>query len=91
MNSGNHSPTSYFISIRNSKSTSDKVDLIISTLEDIVNTFKSRGCPEGKELLREILLRNHLFGGSPLEARSQHTDAYVSEYTSDHGGIGARR
>jgi hypothetical protein len=62
MNSGNHSPTSYLISIRNSKSTSDKVDLIISTLEDIVNTFKARGCPEGKELLREILLRNHLFG-----------------------------
>jgi hypothetical protein len=60
MDSGNNSPTNYLIKSRNSKCTSDKVDLIINTLEDIVSTFKARGCPEGKELLREILRRNHL-------------------------------
>jgi hypothetical protein len=60
MNSGNHSPTPYLISIRN-KSNSDKVDLIISTLEDIVNTFKARGCPEGKDFPRLLgeLVREH--------------------------------
>jgi hypothetical protein len=68
MNSGNHSPTPYLINNRNSKFTSDKVEKIIDALEDIVNTFKRSGCPESKELLREVLLRNHVVGGSTLEA-----------------------
>lgn len=68
MNSGNHSSASYHINSVEKESTSDKVERIVDTLEDIVNTFKTKGCPESKELLREILLRNHLLGGSPLEA-----------------------
>jgi hypothetical protein len=68
MNSGTHSSASYHINSVEKESTSDKVERIVDTLEDIVNTFKTKGCPESKELLREILLRNHLLGGSPLEA-----------------------
>jgi hypothetical protein len=40
---------------------------VIDALEDIINTFKARGCPEGKELLRAILLRNHLLSHSDLD------------------------
>ena len=65
MDSGNHVPTSFLINHVEKRSTSDKVDDIINTLEDIISTFKTRGCPEGKQLLREILHRNHLLGGSP--------------------------
>src|SRR5215207_1388146 len=69
MDSGNHVLTSFLINYAERRSTSDKVDDIISTLEDIIVNFKTRGCPEGKQLLREVLIRNHLLGGSPLEAR----------------------
>jgi hypothetical protein len=79
MDSGNHVPTSFLINHAKKRSTSDKVDDIISTLEDIISTFKTRGCPEGKQLLREILIRNHLLGGSPLEAASQGRNAYANQ------------
>jgi hypothetical protein len=59
----------------NNTNTSDKVNTIISTLEDIVSTFKAQGCPEGKELLREILLRNHLLGGSSVLKSRLNVDA----------------
>lgn len=59
----------------NNTNTSDKINTIISTLEDIVSTFKAQGCPEGKELLREILLRNHLFDGSPVLKSRVNVDA----------------
>jgi hypothetical protein len=74
MNSGNHSLTNYHINNPNSEFTFNKVDLIISTLEDIVSTFKARGCPAGKELLREILRRNLLLESSPPTA-NQCADA----------------
>ena len=65
VNGSNHLSTQYFINKPVEKrSASDRVDRIIDTLEDIINTFKTHGCPEGKELLREILHRNHLVGGS---------------------------
>ena len=60
MNSGNHLSIQYLINHGEKRSTSDKVDRVIDALEDIINTFKARGCPEGKELVREILLRHHL-------------------------------
>lgn len=66
MNSSKISPTSYLISIRNSKSTSDKVDLIFDAFEDIISTFKTQGSPEANQLLCKILERNRLEGGSPL-------------------------
>jgi len=75
MDSGNHVPNSFLINYAEKRSTSDKVDGIINTLEDIVSTFKTRGCPEGKQLLRDVLIRNHLLGGSPLEAARQGWDA----------------
>ena len=73
MDSGNHVPTSCLINSVEKRTTSDKVDDIINTLEDIIDTFKTRGCPEGKELLREILIRNHLLGGSsfPVTTREK--------------------
>jgi hypothetical protein len=65
MNSSSNVPTYSFISVNTkNKLTSEKVDRVIDTLGDIVNTFKTRGCPEGKELLRETLRRHH-FGDSP--------------------------
>src|SRR5215204_2510785 len=75
MDSGNHSSIQYLINHAEKRSTSDKVDDIIGTLEDIISTFKTRGCPEGKQLLREVLIRNHLLGGSPLEGARQGWDA----------------
>jgi hypothetical protein len=71
MDSGNHVPTSYLINSVEKRSTSDKVDDIINTLEDIISTFKTRGCPEGKQLLREVLIRNHLLGGSSLPSTTR--------------------
>jgi hypothetical protein len=71
MDSGNHVSASFLINSVEKRSTSDKVDDVINTLEDIISTFKTRGCPEGKQLLREVLIRNHLLGGSPLEAARQ--------------------
>ena len=59
-NGSTNSSTSSLINFVEKRSTSDKVDRVIDALEDIINTFKARGCPEGKELLREILLRHHL-------------------------------
>jgi hypothetical protein len=78
MNSGNHSTTSYFINSAENRSSSDKVDRIIDTLEEIINTFKTRGCPEGKELLREILQRNHLLGASSPPTANQCGDAHAN-------------
>ena len=85
MNSSNHSSTPYFINktVEN-RSASNRVDRIIDTLEDIINTFKTHGCPEGKQLLREVLIRNHLLGGSPLEAARQEWD--VTRVPRDKGG-----
>jgi len=82
MDSGNHVSTSFLINSVENRSTSDKVDDIISTLEDIISTFKTRGCPEGKQLLREVLIRNHLLGGSPLEAASQGHAKYSKHISS---------
>jgi hypothetical protein len=66
MNSSSNNASTYsLINNVEKRSTSDKIDRIIDTLEDIISTFKTRGCPEGRELLREILHRNHLVGGSP--------------------------
>jgi hypothetical protein len=72
MNSGNQSSTSYFINSPERTPASDKVDKIIDTLEDIINTFKKRGCPEGKELLREILHRNHLLSPTANQCGEPH-------------------
>jgi hypothetical protein len=70
-NGSTNSSTSCFISFDEERSTSDKVDRVIDALEDIIYTFKTRGCPEGKELLREVLIRNHLLGGSSLPATTR--------------------
>jgi hypothetical protein len=80
MDSGNNSPTNYLINNLHCKSTSDKVDIIITTLEDIVSTFKARGCPDSKELLREILQRNHLLSASSPPTVNQCGDSH--DYTS---------
>jgi hypothetical protein len=67
-NGSTNSSTSSYISFVKKGSTSDKVDRVIDALEDIIYTFRTRGCPEGKELLREVLIKNHLLGGSSLPA-----------------------
>ena len=67
MDSSTNSSTSSLINFVDKGSTSDKVDKVIDALEDVIYTFKTRGCPEGKELLREILLRNHLLSHSDLD------------------------
>ena len=71
MDSGNLVPTSFLINHVEKGSTSDKVDRVIDALEDIIYTFRARGCTEGKELLREVLIRNHLLGGSSLPATTR--------------------
>ena len=75
MNSSSNVSTHSFISNVKDKSTSNKVELIIDALEDVISTFKTQGTPEGKELLREILLRNHLLSGSPVLKSSVNVDA----------------
>ena len=61
-NGSTNSSTSSLINFVEKRSTSDKVDRVIDALEDIIYTFKTRGCQEGKELLREVLIRNPPFG-----------------------------
>jgi hypothetical protein len=82
MDSGNHVPTSFLINHVEKGSTSDKVDRVIDALEDIIYTFRTRGCPEGKELLREVLIRNHLLGGSSLAATTGEK-IYIDRTTPD--------
>ncbi len=80
-NGSTNSSTSSFISFVKKRSTSDKVDRVIDALEDVIYTFKTRGCPEGKELLREVLIRNHLLGGSSFPATTREK-IYIDSTTA---------
>jgi hypothetical protein len=83
MDSSTNSSTSSLINFVKERSTSDKAYRVIDALEDIINTFKTRGCPEGKELLREVLIRNHLLGGSSFPATTREKIYIDSTTTPD--------
>jgi hypothetical protein len=81
-NGSTNSSTSSLINFVKERSTSDKVDRVTDALEDIIYTFRTRGCPEGKELLREVLTKNHLLGGSSLPATTRER-FYIDSTTPD--------
>ena len=54
------------------ESVPERIERTFDTLEDIITTLRSQGCPHCLQLLRDVIVRNqilknHFLGGSSLE------------------------